>query len=605
MANWKNVDDGLVGTEKSNQPDVLKESQAFEGWPDYITRNAAQLMSTTPYALVRSAGGLGNAVEAALTELPIPEPIKGWLLENQRSQLPTIGQAKEHITQYAPQLKERPGDEWVQSLIPQAALAYGTGGLSSGPALMRTLGMLGGSELGGALGEKALSGLGMPRTGREAGSFIGGHYGEKGMQALISGRTKALRPQEEALAHEQYQQQKTAFEKGEAERVAKEQAEVSAIHEPVLENARSVEKKATEAIPQAEEAHAQDKKQRIEKARQDIVDYDKNIKTKQQEQNAAYTEAQELRNGDATASAEPIMDKASKANKIKGLDAADQTAVQKAMGQVDESIINGEMTLDQAIELQKYFNGQIYKPGASKNFKRAMAPIIGELNKFIEDVGGLEHHQAWSKAENLTKEISELNKNKAKHASQKTAEIRDINKEKMSPTQTQYLEQQAKEATQNRLRLEKEHKEALRVIGPKTWEELLKDKSKQQVLEEKFMTDIPKGGGETAWKYGFGGIGAILGYLGLGGVAGGSFGTLAGLAAKKAFNEIQYARKVFQKYPSMKTEYYKLIKDATKLTPARVAQRLINVGSKMEKLSKTLEEEPETNQFKNVAQGLI
>lgn len=595
---------------QAQQPDVLRESEAFESWPSYLGRNAAKVPGLA-YATVSSGAGIGDVMrEIQENVLGVP---KGT---NPYYEMPTFGEALEQYgrgvskvagPEWAKTLTEsRPEDYWpefaAQTILPAAL----TGGLSSGPAILRTLGMLGGGELAGTLGESALEQIGLPKTGRALGTLWGGHYGEKGAQAAMSMSTGSLAPRVEEHeaqllkgmqedARKQYQEQKAAFEASEEQRVNQERNLLVQLYGPGVENAFLEENNTAQQLAKEQEAFRLDKRQRIEKARQEIGQYDEYVGSLIPAQKEAYDTAKKLRTGNEIGDPSAIMDAGNHAVTIGGLDAADEAAIRKAATDISAGIIDDTMTLDKAIELQKNFNGQ-WKYGKS-NFRRAIKPMIDQLNNFIKEVGGEEHYGHWSKAEELTSQIKDLEKNRAAFVKKQETSMSDINKEKFSETRQNFLETQAAEAKRNRINKQTESNAARNAIGARTWDDWIRDEHRQHLLEKRFIdaategfekTEIPKGTVDIAIKTGLGALGAALGYLGLGGV-GLPFGALGGYLGKKVYNEIAFAKKVFKKYPALKTETYKLIGDATKLNPKNIAFRLSILGRKMDQMGRRME----------------
>jgi hypothetical protein len=633
---YKIVSGGGPGFSETTKPAQEPEQQE-EGWIPWGVRNVLKAPGIG-YATLRSGMGLGD-VEQEIQEnlLGIPRGTFKYEMPTYEEALKSYeqgvsGPLGEKAGKYL--TESRPEDYWAElatQILPAVAM---TGGFSSMPALLKTLGVLGTSEVGGRLGESALEPYGFPKTGRFGGSLIGGHYGQKGIEVAKQMSSKVLGPKveaheqnlldqkksaekeilnkEEVKAREEYQGQKTAYEKGEEERVKREHEEVQRLYAPILKFAFDEEKTAAEQLPKEQEAFRLDKEKRIGESRNKLVKFDKRAETLKKKQKESYTAAKKARNGGEIGDPTAIMERANEQALVGGLNAADEAALTKALSDINKGVINDTMTLDKAIELQKNFNGQL--KGAHPNFIRAMHPLIAELNKFIKDVGGEEHYKHWSKAEALTGELADSYSKKARQALDHAIneEVRNIHGEKFSETRQNFLETQAKEAKQNRIIKEREYKQALNAIGVKTWNELMTDTNKQNKLEQAFVdaatekikegfekevfekTEQPSAGKYDAWiKFGLGSVGAVLGLLGLGKV-GGVLGGLGGWLGKKAFNEIQFANKVFKKYPSMKAEAYTLIKDATRLTPKRLAVRLSMVGKHMEALSKTMKEDEPT-----------
>jgi hypothetical protein len=646
-----------------------------EGWGGYLGRNLGAKLPTYGYEAVRTGLGAGNIAQPlaramlpnrGIVQFNAEELRKNPLFRNTQPNeqvdltrlLPFVGggTARQETASVLPKVmtEQRPEDWWPEFLMSKA-IPLALNFPKSLPDVLQTLAMYGGGNLAsnimGSVAPSITKNEDLQEFLEQAAGLAGGHYTGKGVRALMEGATGRLAPRVEAhenellnkeiaIAEEQYQAQKTAYEQKEQQRVEQEKGATAKIYAPALEEARAQEAKIISQLPKEKDAFEQgkrdriiavnkekyafeqEKKNRVLETQKEIAAYEDNIKSLSQRQNEAYKASELVRNGDLTGDAEPVMDAANRAARISGLSASDEAAVRKATEQVEGAITDDTMTLEKAIELQKNFNGQLYpKPAArneaptevSKNFKRAMAPIIDALGKFIETTGGQEHFKPWSEGEELTRTISDLSKNKKKFVKSKTDIIKSINAEKFPasdmiksinaekfPLERQNaLESQALQVKHQRSQLEKEYNIAMKQIGPVTWEKLMRDERSQQKLEQNFIdaatesfekTERPAGTLDTSIKVGLGAVGAVLGYLKLG-LLGSGLGTLGGFIGKTAYNQIGYARKVFKKYPSVKNETYKLIKDATRLTPERLALRMSSLGHKVEAIYDKIEDQ--------------
>lgn len=604
------------------QPDGEEES---EGWLSYLGRNFIAKAPTYAYEAGRTGLGIGNLLQP-LTRALLPEsaktlkgnitPPKGALWGQSAEPvdmtrlLPFVSNAtaRQEASSVLPNVmtEQRQGD-WFPEFIGSQAIPLALNAPKSLADVMQTLAMYGGGHLAsqgmGTIAPSITKNEDLQEFLEQSAGFAGGHYAGKGARTLMEKSTGRLAPRVEEKAREEYQTQKSEYENAEAQRVGEEQAKMAEIYGPAVTLAFEEEGQAKAQLPKEQEAFRQDKNKRVIEAKNEIANYDENIKAKQAQQKAAYSASEQVRNGGAIGDAEPIMDAANNAVKVSGLDSSDKASVHTAAKEVEDAMVNGTLTLDKAIELQKNFNGQLYpqpsyseKPNiVSNNFRRAMRPMIESLNKFIENIGGEEHFAPWSQGEELTRTISDLSQNKKKFVKSKTDQIKSINQEKFSETRQNHLENQAREATKKRENLEREYKLARNQIGPVTWEKLMRDESVQHKLEQNFIDAAvkgPKGVVDAPIKAGLGAVGAVLGYLKLG-IIGGGLGTLGGFIGKTAYNQVSYARRAFKKYPSVKNETYKLIKDATRLTPQRLALRLSALGSKMERISESTKDEAE------------
>lgn len=326
-------------------------AQEHEGWGPYIGRNVAQLVTTTPYSLVRSGLGIGNLINAALQDLPMPEGAREFLLKEQQSNIPTVAQARQEAAAYLPKFatEMKPGDEWIQQGVPLAAataispIMAARQGMAVLPAavesILSTLGGIGGSQLGanvaqGIFPESKLA----PELGGLAGGFGGGLAGR-----LVPGTGKSIMPSRalapEKVLKEAKPEQKTLY--GAAEQLAEG---VAAKPTKLLETANKIEKRYGYGM-----------------AEKDIKDIDKLI-------------------GDI-----------------------------KAHTQSGENSPAGTLSLEEAKAFRREI-GHRFKDVDTPTMKHNLDLLNKELKEFILKEGSSEHNALWTKAEKLTQNIGDLEK---------------------------------------------------------------------------------------------------------------------------------------------------------------------------------------------------
>ncbi len=630
---------------KVSSPQHYQDDEEEESWPSYFGRNIFAKLPKYAYMAGRTGLGTGNILQP-LARLMIPDrgvvkadpadlserkwrnpyydlPIKDMDLS---AAIPFVSAqtAAKEFEAISPRVmsEERSGDapmEFIMNTLPAFALNWP----NSAAKLLSTLAGIGGSYVGGEAGGAVAPYLTKDEDIQDIltqlSGMAGGHYATKGVNTILQRRSGALAPrveaeeeafdrQQEQEAREKYEAAKKAYEQEEQQRVSTEKEKIDESYLPAVEEARQEETRTKEQLVKEQEDFRLNKEKRIQQAKNEIDVYDQNLEKLVKQQNEAYENAKQVRNGAIEGDATSVMDAANRAVKVSGLSSADKADVRNIAMGIEESIVNDTITLDKAVELQKNINGQLYpdistKEGSrrsvSKNFKRAVMPIVEQLNKFIKENGSPEHSEYWEKGENLTREIAEKSKNKKKFVKAKKEQIDKINNEKFSETRKNALEDQHQKAKQNRAQVEREYRTARNKIGPVTWDQLLRSENKQHLLERNFIEaskqpiehiEKPKGYGENSIKAGLGAVGALFGYLKLGAL-GGIFGGLGSFIAKNAYNEVQYARKVFKKYPSIKNETYGLIKDATRLTPQRLALRMSSIGNKVQDIYDNMEED--------------
>ena len=231
-----------LGTGQMSEQSQAQPEEESEGWLPYIGRNIAQL-PTTAYSLGRSYGGLGNIFNAALQDIPMPDKMREFLLAEQEKNVPTISQAHQQTVPYLPRVmtEQKPGDEWFQSLVPQAGLMAATGGLSSLPAaaesILSTLGVLGGSQLGGNIAQTAFP---ESKLASEIGSIAGGLGGGLAGR-LVPGTGKSIMPSR-ALAPEKVLAEAKPEQKGLYQAAEQLAENVSAAPTDLLKTTNDLEK---------------------------------------------------------------------------------------------------------------------------------------------------------------------------------------------------------------------------------------------------------------------------------------------------------------------------------------------------------------------------
>lgn len=128
--------------------------------------------------------------------------------------------------------------------------------------------------------------------------------------------------------------------------------------------------------------------------------------------NNAYTLADSLHENvyGNTSKLEQVMDKVGR-NLGKGLKKSDQKNIMNNLQQLEESIQNGKMSLEDAKTFRRNLNEYTYDFKTSNAYKTQVKPLIKELGTFIEESGSPEHTKAWRAGEEATKKkYAALNK---------------------------------------------------------------------------------------------------------------------------------------------------------------------------------------------------
>jgi hypothetical protein len=232
-----------------------------------------------------------------------------------------------------------------------------------------------------------------------------------------------------------------------------------------------------------------------------------------------------------------------------GLTSSDSAEVRRNIKSVENIIRKSEKNgvkstsalLSEAKLLKKRFNNQIYPeinkntlsltPEPTKNFKNAMAPVIGSLHDFIEEAGGPEHARYYRAAEDASREANLLRTREKSFNKSRKEELANINK----------------------IKFEDEHKTLFGKLSP----------------------------------YGVGaGIGGTVGKLAGAGYLGAGVAGAAGVGAQKAAQtigrEVSSARKLGKEYPNIyKQEKAAIINQARENLPTAirtVAQQPRRIG---------------------------
>ncbi|MGD1008088.1 MAG: hypothetical protein ABR980_12760, partial [Ignavibacteriaceae bacterium] len=288
------------------------------------------------------------------------------------------------------------------------------------------------------------------------------------------------------------------------------------------------------------------KTEQIKSIHNEINDYKQNILNLDKERTKNYATAQKLEQSKA-GSSEPLLKKTYEvANNItEGVDLADQRLITDNLAMLEKAAQKGEISLESAKRFQKNFNDQIYNYNMSRNFKRHMGDIVGELNNFIGSVGGAEHSNAWQAAESQTRELKNLKKNAKAFVKERETTIKQIQK-------AEPLDFTPKETS-------------------------------------------------TMNKWGLAGLATVAGYLGGGYQAGLMAGGLV-KGAQKLKNEIKIVRDVMKNNPEIYNEYKNLLQQYQTMPKATIIKNLNSFGEKIEEAQKQ-EEMPK--KAKIISGGLV
>ena len=518
----------------------LEQAQPQEGWGEYALRNVSKIPALT-YSAARSGLGLGDLAYYLRGEEP------GLTNTTLRALLPTYQEARGEASQVLPAYfsEQRPGDfpaEFLAELIPFAAAS---GVKTAGQAArygVRALTGLGGAYLGGTAGE-AIGG----EPGRITGGILGGLVGAH--NAPFQGKQSTIRPTR-AL----YEAEKEAFETNKLKRLG----EVGHKYRPRI---AEFEKRAQEAVlgfPKEKNKFETLKRKEISTIQQELKDYNNQIKTLETQRAPLYKQAEKLGRGiKGSASNLEKLTELVGAESFKGVPQSDINLILNNLQAMESTIVNGKLSLADAKTLKQNFNDQIYDRNASVPFKRAMAPLVEGLNEFIVNEGGIEHLEPWLKAEEASKQLSQLKKGRKEFETTRNAEIRNIGKRTFDIEQKAALNREAKEFTKELKDLHAERGNQLDAIGKETYEKYLRSQDQRNDVERFFGTLV----GENPKSKGLGALLTAAAYA-LGGWKGAKVtgGLLYGYNTLK--NEANAAVTLFSQHP----EYLKKVSDILKYT---------------------------------------
>jgi hypothetical protein len=471
------------------------EEQAPESWGEYGLRNIAK-MPALGYETIRSGLGIGNLLEPLSRLIPdvnvsLPGmPVGGSTFqEARRGLLPTTAEAGKELSFLPKYMTEsKPGDWPAEFALTELPFLAAGGAFKSlpklGSGLAQSISMLGAGQAGQLGGELVGEALGSEQLGGQIGGLLGGIAGQKALSYGVNRPSRYL-----------------------PEKV---------------------------------------KTQQIKTIHNEIADYKQAITNLDRERTKNYSAAQKFEQNKA-GSSEPLLKKTYEvANNItEGVDLADQKLITDNLAMLENATRKGEMSLESAKRFQKNFNDQIYNYNMSRNFKKYMGDIVGELNNFITNVGGEEHGKSWQTAEAQTRELKQLKKDEKVFLKEKETAIKQIQKAKG-------LEFTAKE---------------------------------QGAIN----------------KWGLAGLASVAGYFGGGYQA----GLLAGGLVKgvqKLKDEIKIVRDVMKNHPDIHNEYKNLLEQYQTMPKATIIKNLNMFGDKLEE-AKAQDEKPKGKRI--ISGGLL
>lgn len=580
----KSGQNNSVNTENSKE-------QSQESWPAYGLRNLAKAPALA-YATARSGLGLGNLAELIYRKDPLSsEENKKQNLSRLRTTLPTFEQAREEIPDFVPQyFKEtRPGDEYAEFAVSELPFIAAGGGFKSlanlGRSAVNSLGILGGSLTGHAIGGE----LGELLGDREIGEALGGLSGGISGSALTHG---AFNRPSKTLSPQVLEAEKGAFNLQKANKIAQVENELG----PQIAAKTSEYKKSLLDLPKEKSAFETAKKDRINTVKKEISSYNNKIKEVEKTRQPLYEKATKLESG-AKGNAQRILNTINDITQdiLNGVGLADRKKIYDNVNSLQRAITHNELSLSKAKTFQKNFNDQIYNFGESTAFKRQMNKLNSSINEFIAETGSPEHTQAWQQAENAHKELIALKEGKKEFVDARKSIISDLSKEKFPSEKELYYKQNQREIKKSLDLTDKEYKDFVKSIGKETYEDFVKSEKQQQALANALTGKVLGG----VNKYGAYGLGSALYFMGFGAPSS-VLGIIATKIGQLGLNEYRAVRNVFKNHPDIASGYVKLLKDATKGDAAKIINRANSLGNELQQQA-----EEQSNESNNTKRGII
>ncbi len=382
-----------------------------ESWPEYLKRNASQVGAGL-YGKARSGLGLGNVAKAYAEESNSPEWVKTGLryglpspqeareeygnVQNKLSALeqkgsfgnllqgimgqagiPEDSSAQQFARNITPEVKpasyysqSKPEDYWPQQLAQggiTAGIAAATGGAS---AILPALGVhgavIGASKGGEKAGEYLGEQVGYPETGREAGALLGAIGGAKYIPKAVN----------------------------------------------YIHNRPS--KRLVPEVKKMEESF-------INKANEDIRNYDLDIHKLKESRSPLYNEAKKIENlkpfnaNNTESILKPKIELA-RSNSRRGIPINDSAIIDQMLSGLESEILRGKFTTDNAKTYRRAFNKSPHS--------QILAPVTEELGKLVLENNTPEHNALWQPAEAQHAQLKGLEDSRTSFVNGKKNEVR-------------------------------------------------------------------------------------------------------------------------------------------------------------------------------------